>query len=64
MKMTNSYTNKGADFRNQKRMTFIAISILFILGAGNIFMTWHEGRWSFVIRNLNSETGNEEIIDL
>ncbi|NYF24439.1 hypothetical protein [Sporosarcina sp. JAI121] len=33
-------------------------------GAGSIFMTWHEGRWSFLIRNLNSESGNEEMIDL
>ncbi len=27
-------------------------------GAGSAFTSWHEGRWSFVVRNRNDEQGN------
>ena len=33
-------------------------------GAGSTFLTWHEGRWSFSMRNLNNEIGNKAMIDL
>ncbi len=28
-------------------------------GAGSSFITWHEGRWSFIMRSRNDEAGNE-----
>ncbi|WP_421101050.1 hypothetical protein ACOKXV_12350 [Sporosarcina psychrophila] len=33
-------------------------------GAGSIFLTWHEGRWSFSMRNRNSEAGSAKMNDL
>lgn len=33
-------------------------------GAGSVFLTWHEGRWSFSVRNHNNGNGREEMIDL
>lgn len=33
-------------------------------GAGSVFLTWHEGRWSFSVRNHNNGNGREEMIEL
>ena len=33
-------------------------------GAGSVFLTWHEGRWSFSTRNHNDGNGSEEMIAL